>query len=71
MPTAAQPAGEAAAALELLPVKGRASRTGYDRDQFGPAWKDVDYNGCDQRNDVLAQANRDGGAAGERLERRT
>jgi hypothetical protein len=52
-------------------VKGRAPRTGYDRDQFGPAWKDVDYNGCDQRNDVLAQANRDGGAAGERLERRT
>jgi len=34
-------------------VKGRAPRTGYDRDQFGPAWKDVDRNGCDQRNDVL------------------
>jgi hypothetical protein len=55
VPAAAQPAGEAAAALELLPVKGRAPNTGYDRDQFGPAWKDVDRNGCDQRNDVLAR----------------
>jgi hypothetical protein len=25
----------------------------YDRDKFGQAWKDVDRNGCDQRNDVL------------------
>jgi hypothetical protein len=55
VPAATQPAGEAVAALELLPVKGRAPRTGYDRDQFGPAWKDVDRNGCDQRNDVLAR----------------
>jgi hypothetical protein len=38
-----------------LPMKGRAPRTGYDRDQFGPAWKDVDRNGCDQRNDVLTR----------------
>jgi hypothetical protein len=52
---AAQPAGDAAAALAQLPVKGRAPRTGYDREQFGPAWKDVDRNGCDQRNDVLAR----------------
>ena len=27
--------------------------TGYDRSQFGPAWKDVDRNGCDTRNDIL------------------
>ncbi len=27
--------------------------TGYSRDQFGPAWADVDHNGCDTRNDVL------------------
>lgn len=26
----------------------------YDRDLFGPAWADVDHNGCDQRNDALA-----------------
>ena len=47
--------GHAAAALAALPVKGRAPRTGYTRDQFGPAWSDVDRNGCDQRNDVLAR----------------
>ena len=41
--------------LETLPVKGRAPKTGYSRDQFGPAWFDVDGNGCDTRNDVLRQ----------------
>lgn len=26
----------------------------YNRvEQFGPAWKDVDHNGCDTRNDIL------------------
>jgi len=39
--------------LASLAVKGRAPKTGYDRDQFGPAWHDTDRNGCDQRNDVL------------------
>jgi hypothetical protein len=39
--------------LATLPVKGRAPKTGYSRDQFGPAWADVDRNGCDTRNDVL------------------
>lgn len=39
----------------LLQVKGRAPKTGYTRDQFGPAWQDTDGNGCDQRNDVLAR----------------
>ena len=36
-----------------LVVKGRAPKTGYSRAQFGPAWSDVDRNGCDSRNDVL------------------
>lgn len=45
----------AADTLAALPVKGRAPKTGYDRDQFGPAWADVDRNGCDTRNDVLAR----------------
>jgi hypothetical protein len=40
-------------ALSRLAVKGRAPRTGYTRDRFGPAWADVDRNGCDTRNDVL------------------
>lgn len=39
--------------LAGLDVKGRAPKTGYDRDEFGPAWADVDRNGCDTRNDVL------------------
>ncbi len=43
----------AAAALLALPVKGRAAKTGYSRDAFGPAWADVDQNGCDTRDDVL------------------
>ena len=45
--------GTALAALAALPVKGRAPRTGYQRELFGQAWSDVDRNGCDTRNDVL------------------
>ncbi|WP_233197735.1 DUF1524 domain-containing protein [Cryobacterium sp. Y57] len=42
--------------LETLPVRGRAPQTGYDREEsFGSAWQDVDQNGCDTRNDVLAR----------------
>jgi hypothetical protein len=52
---AATASGDAAATLATLPVKGRAPKTGYEREQFGPAWADVDRNGCDQRNDVLAR----------------
>lgn len=43
------------ATLATLPVKGRAPKTGYSRDQFGPSWADVDHNGCDTRNDILAR----------------
>ena len=39
--------------LNILEVKGRAPKTGYSRDEFGPAWADVDRNGCDTRNDIL------------------
>lgn len=45
--------GSALATLDALEVKGRAPKTGYDRDQFGPRWADTDQNGCDTRNDVL------------------
>ena len=53
-----QQARAAKAALDRLPVKGRAPKTGYSRDAFGPSWTDdVDvaggHNGCDTRNDVL------------------
>jgi hypothetical protein len=47
--------GTAAAMLATLPVKGRAPMTGYSRAQYGPAWADVDHNGCDTRNDILAR----------------
>lgn len=40
-------------ALAGVAVKGRAPKTGYSRDQFGQSWRDLDRNGCDQRNDVL------------------
>lgn len=55
-------AGEAATLASRLVVKGRAPRTGYHRDAFGPSWSDDvgrvqpvsgSRNGCDQRNDVL------------------
>ncbi|MFI6537219.1 HNH endonuclease family protein [Nonomuraea sp. NPDC050547] len=46
-------AGEARKKLDKLPVKGRAPRTGFEREKFGPAWADVDRNGCDTRNDIL------------------
>lgn len=39
--------------VEMLLVKGRAPKTGYARERFGTAWKDVDRNGCDTRNDIL------------------
>lgn len=45
-PTAGPP-GSALRALATLAVQGRAARTGYRREQFGPAWADVDHNGCD------------------------
>ena len=42
--------------LATLPVKGRAPMTGYERvASFGTAWLDVDHNGCDTRNDILAR----------------
>ncbi|QYH35681.1 DUF1524 domain-containing protein [Salinibacterium sp. M195] len=46
----------ALALLATLPVKGKAPKTGYARTaKFGAAWLDVDRNGCDTRNDILAR----------------
>lgn len=55
---AAARAGDPATAVATvltLDVKGRAPKTGYDREEFGPAWADVDHNGCDTSNDILAR----------------
>lgn len=46
-------AAAARASLERVPVKGRAPKTGYSRERFGPAWADVDGDGCDTRNQLL------------------
>ena len=53
------PAAAAAALLDLR-IAEKAALDGYERGcgegegcVFGPAWSDVDRNGCDQRNDVL------------------
>jgi len=54
-PVTADDVASARAALATLEVKGRAPRTGYDRAVFGPAWLDVDGNGCDTRNDILGR----------------
>ncbi len=48
----------ALAKLDTLAVKGRAPKTGYTREQFGPSWSDDNsveggHNGCDTRNDIL------------------
>lgn len=41
--------------LEALPTKGPESTSGYERNEFGTPWLDVDRNGCDTRNDILAR----------------
>jgi len=46
----------AVALLATLPVKGTGPATGYARTaEFGSAWMDIDRNGCDTRNDILAR----------------
>lgn len=43
--------GSALQTLEQLEVKGRAPKTGYDRNQFGNGWAKV--NGCSTRDIIL------------------
>lgn len=42
-------------AAQNLVERGRSASTNYSRDAFGSAWKDVDRNGCDTRNDILGR----------------
>ncbi|MEV0945306.1 DUF1524 domain-containing protein [Rhodococcus sp. NPDC049939] len=51
-------ASDALRQLADLEIKGRAPKTGYDREQFGARWTDDvsvegGRNGCDTRNDIL------------------
>lgn len=48
-------AGHALAQLEQLTITEPSSTTKYVRDYFGQKWADVDRNGCDTRNDILAR----------------
>ena len=48
-------AGTARKRLSELKVAVPDPMTGYSRDRYGTAWKDVDHNGCDTRDDVLAR----------------
>ena len=51
--SSAQAVDTAKSVLDSMQVKGRAPKTGYDRDQFGQRWADTNRNGCDTRNDIL------------------
>lgn len=46
---------QAILAAQALVERGRSASTNYSRDAFGSAWKDVDRNGCDTRNDILSR----------------
>ncbi|WP_346779948.1 HNH endonuclease family protein [Streptomyces sp. S3(2020)] len=57
---------KARALIEKVETKGRGPKTGYDRDEFGYAWKDsapggipFSRNGCDTRNDLLQRDGED------------
>lgn len=49
------PASDARGILNSLEVKPAESNKGYSRGKFGKAWEDIDGNGCDTRNDILAR----------------
>lgn len=46
--------GEVVAELQKLPVKGRAPKTGYSRQQFGDGWN-IRPDGCSTREIILAR----------------
>ncbi|MEI7032431.1 HNH endonuclease family protein [Streptomyces pratensis] len=56
---------EARRLIEKVATKGRGPKTGYERAEFGSAWKDrtdgipLARNGCDTRNDLLARDGKD------------
>ncbi len=54
-PVSAADLAAARATLESLPVREPDPDDDYVRERFGAAWADVDGNGCDTRNDVLAR----------------
>lgn len=51
----APPAGSALAALAALAVRDDGAATGYERALFGDGWQDLDGDGCDTRDAILAR----------------
>ena len=54
----ALPDSEAARQLRELTVRSADDASAvpeYDRAAFGQRWADIDHNGCDTRNDILAR----------------
>ncbi|MDO5034631.1 MAG: HNH endonuclease family protein [Actinomycetaceae bacterium] len=49
------PASKVRDQLEQLEVRGFVDAPEYFREEFGEPWADVDNNGCDTRNDILAR----------------
>ncbi|HEY0117347.1 MAG TPA: HNH endonuclease family protein [Cellulomonas sp.] len=54
-PVAADDLASARSALDVIAVRTPDPADGYTRERFGRAWADVDGNGCDTRNDMLAR----------------
>ena len=54
-PISAADLAAARSALDAIPVRAPDPDDGYSRERFGQAWADVDGNGCDTRDDVLAR----------------
>ena len=55
-PTDAAPGfADELALLDGIEQRERTGHDGYSREEFGERWADVDGNGCDTRNDVLAR----------------
>ncbi|ADH92775.1 HNH endonuclease family protein [Arcanobacterium haemolyticum] len=46
---------EIGALLDTIPIRHKQHLPRYNRQDFGQAWADVDRNGCDTRNDILAR----------------
>lgn len=60
LPPLPEPAGTltpdaALDALDSLPLREAGERGDYERDAFGQSWKDVEDNGCGQRDDILTR----------------
>lgn len=49
------PEGTASELLAGLRVQDLDYDHNYSREEFGPAWADIDHNGCDTRNDILTR----------------